>query len=82
MSEELSEKLASIDLRATTNTDIAKEQEKLKTSNKSLDDLIEEYLIQLDEYSSAQKKAGDEFSKVCVKKEGNTTITMSYIYIF
>lgn len=68
MSKELSEKLASIDLKATTKTDIAKEQEELKTSKKSLDDLIEEYLIQLDEYSSAQKKAGDEFSKVC--KEG------------
>lgn len=63
MSEEIEEKLTTLDL--TSKTEPEKEIEKQSQNNrKSLDDLIEEYLIELDRYSITQKAAGDEFSKV------------------
>jgi len=64
MSEEIEEKLTTLDL--TSKTEPEKEIEKKQSQNnkKSLDDLIEEYLIELDRYSITQKAAGDEFSKV------------------
>jgi hypothetical protein len=79
MSKEIEEKLASLDLTSTTESGKQNEKQQSQNNRKSLDDLIEEYLIELDRYSSAQKAAGIEFSKVFGGKKENTTVTMLHL---